>query len=96
MNASAPQIRAFEEPTGPFRQQVKRLPSRMKRELAKAIDELLAGTPPPGRRYEKLRTGRNLHSVRLNRNYRFVFLVLENGNAVPVAVGPHNEAYRVV
>ena len=68
----------------------------MKRELAKVIDELLAGTPPPGRRYEKLRTGRNLHSVRLNRNYRFVFLVLENGNAVPVAVGPHDEAYRVV
>ncbi len=68
----------------------------MKRELAIAIDELLAGTPPPGRRYEKLRAGTNLHSVRLNRNYRFVFLVLDDGNAVPVAVGPHDEAYRVV
>ena len=61
----------------------------------KVIDELLAGSLPPGRRYEKLRAGRNLHSVRLNRNYRFVFLVLENGNAVPVAVGPHDDAYRL-
>lgn len=95
MNVSALQIRAFEQPTGPFRQQVKRLPPRMKRELAIVIDELLSGTAPPGRRYEKLRTPGNLHSVRLNRNYRFVFLVLEDGNAVPVAVGPHDEAYRL-
>ena len=95
MNGSAPAIRAFEQPTGPFRQQVKRLPPRMKRELAVVIDELLTSALPPGRRYERLRSGRNLHSVRLNRHYRFVFLVREDGNAVPVAVGPHDEAYRV-
>lgn len=67
----------------------------MKRELAMAIDELLTGTVRPGRRYERLRSGRNLHSVRLNRHYRFVFPVREDGNAVPVAVGPHDEACRV-
>ena len=66
----------------------------MQCELAIVIDELLAGTVPPGRRCEKLRGDRNLHSVRLNRQYRFVFLVLENGDAVPVSVGPHDEAYR--
>ena len=67
----------------------------MRRELALVIDELLTGTVPPGRRYEKLRSGRNLHSVRLNRQYRFVFLVREDGDAIPIAVGPHDEAYRV-
>ena len=67
----------------------------MRRELALVIDELLTGTVPPGRRCEKLRSGRNLHSVRLNRQYRFVFLVREDGDAIPIAVGPHDEAYRV-
>ena len=67
----------------------------MRRELAIVIEELLTGALPTGRRYEKLRSGRNLHSVRLNRQYRFVFLVREDGDAVPVAAGPHDEAYRV-
>jgi len=94
VNVPVPKIRAFEEPAGQFRRQVKRLPQRIQRELATAIDELLAGTPTPGRRYEKLRGGGDLHSVRLTRNYRFVFQILESGNAKPVAVGPHDEAYR--
>lgn len=67
----------------------------MQRELAAAVDELLTGTLKPGRRYEKLRSGTNLHSVRFSRSYRFVFQILENGNAKPVAVGPHDEAYRM-
>ena len=66
----------------------------MQRELVTVIDELLAGTLPRGRRYEKLGGSSDLHSVRLSRNYRFVFQILENGNAKPVAVGPHDEAYR--
>lgn len=94
MNVPVAKIPAFEEPAGQFRRQVKRLPRRIQRELATAIDELLAGTLTPGRRYEKLRGGGELHSVRLTRNYRFVFQILENGNAKPVAVGPHDEAYR--
>ena len=74
---------------------MQRLPQPMKRELVVVIDELLAGNLSSGRRYEKLNAGDNLHSVRLNRAYRFVFLLHpDRGTALPVAVGPHDEAYR--
>ena len=74
---------------------MQRLPQPMKRELAAVIDELLAGSLSPGRRYEKLNAGDNLYSVRLNQGYRFVFLLYTDcGAALPVAVGPHDEAYR--
>ena len=67
----------------------------MKDELAAVIDELLAGELSPGRRYEKLDMGDDLYSVRLSRGYRFVFLLYpEHGTALPVAVGPHDDAYR--
>lgn len=95
MNVPVAKIPAFEEPAGQFRRQVRRLPPSMRQELAAVIDELLAGTLPRGRRYEKLRGGTDLYSVRLSRQYRFVFQILENGNAKPVAVGSHDEAYRV-
>lgn len=94
MNAPVRKIPAFEEPAGLFRRQLRRLPPSMQRELATVIDELLAGTLPPGRRYEKLRGETDLYSVRLSRHYRFVFQMMGNGNAKPVAVGPHDEAYR--
>ena len=68
-------IREFHEPGRPFRKSVQRLPQPMKRELAVVIDELLAGNLSSGRRYEKLNAGDNLYSVRLNRAYRFVFLL---------------------
>ena len=66
----------------------------MKDELAAVIDELLAGNLSPGRRYEKLDTWDDLYSVRLNRAYRFVFLLYPDRAALPVAVGPHDDAYR--
>jgi len=67
----------------------------MKHELAAVIDELLAGELSPGRRYEKLDMGDDLYSVRLSRSYRFVFLLYpEHDTALPVAVGPHDKAYR--
>ena len=67
----------------------------MKRELAGVIDELRAGNLSSGRRYEKLRAVDNLYSVRLGRAYRFVFLLYPDREAaLPVAVGPHDEAYR--
>ena len=67
----------------------------MKDELAAVIDELLAGELSPGRRYEKLDMGDDLYSVRLSRGYRFVFLLYpEHATALPVAVGPHDDAYR--
>lgn len=74
---------------------MRRLPQPMQRELEAVIDELLAGKLSPGRLYEKLDTGDDLYSVRLSRAYRFVFLLYpDRGTALPVAVGPHNEAYR--
>lgn len=85
MDAPVPRIRAFEQPTGSFGRSVKRLSKPMKQELATVMDELLSGTLSPGRRYEKLKLGENLHSVRMSRRYRF---------AKPIAVGPHDEAYR--
>ena len=67
----------------------------MKRELAAVIDELRAGNLSPGRRHEKLDTVDDLYSVRLNQGYRFVFLLYpDRGAALPVAVGPHDDAYR--
>ena len=67
----------------------------MKDELAVVIDELLAGELSPGRRYEKLDAGDDLYSVRLNKGFRFVFLLYpDRGTALPVAVGPHDDAYR--
>ena len=61
----------------------------MKRELETVIDELIAGDFSSGRRYEKLDMGDDLYSVRLNRGYRFVFLLYPDlGTALPVAAGP--------
>ena len=74
---------------------MQRLPQPMKDELAAVIDELLVGELSPGRRHEKLDTGDDLYSVRLSRGYRFVFLLYpERRAALPVAVGPHDDAYR--
>ena len=94
MNAPVPRVRAFEQSTGSFSKSVKRLSKPMKQELATVMDELLSGTLSPGRRYEKLKLGENLHSVRMSRRYRFVFQILNTGNAKPIAVGPHDEAHR--
>ena len=66
----------------------------MKEELKRVIDELHAGGLTPGRNLEQLRIGKSLYSVRLNRNFRFVFQVRENGVGVAIAVGPHNSAYE--
>jgi plasmid maintenance system killer protein len=93
VNAPVLRIRVFEQSTGSFNRSAKRLSKPMKREPAKAIDELLHGTVTPGRRYEKLKGGEDLYSVRLSQRYRFVFQILENGNAKPVAAGSHDAAY---
>ena len=68
-------IHEFLEPGRTFKKSAQRLPQPMKRELEAVIDELLAGKLSSGRRYEKLNAGDNLYSVRLNRAYRFVFLL---------------------
>ena len=71
-----------------------RLDQRMKRELARVIDELCAGELAPGRNLEQLRIGNRLYSVRLSRNFRFVFMVMENSMGRAIAVGPHDSAYE--
>ena len=86
-------IAIFLEPTGRVRKSIKSLPAEMKEELRRAVDELIDGNVPRGRRFEKLVGLDGLYSVRLNRHYRFVFRIFKN-IAMPIAAGPHDEAYR--
>ena len=88
-------ITGFETPSRKFAKMVNRLDQRMKEELARVIDELCAGELAPGRNLERLRIGNRLYSVRLSRNFRFVFMVMENGMGRAIAVGPHDRAYEV-
>ena len=87
-------ITGFETPNRKFARMVNRLDQRMKEELARVIDELCAGELAPGRNLEQLRIGNRLHSVRLSRNFRFVFMVMENSIGRAIAVGPHDRAYE--
>ena len=87
-------VTGFAEPSRKFARMVRRLDQRMKEELKRVIDELCAGELTPGRNLEQLRLDKSLYSVRLNRNFRFVFQVRENGVSVAIAVGPHNSAYE--
>ena len=89
-------ITGFETPSRKFARMVNRLDQRIKEELERAIDELCAGELAPGRNLEQLRIGNRLYSVRLSRNFRFVFMVMENGMGRAIAVGPHDRAYEVV
>ena len=88
------QITAFIRPNRKFAKMVRRLPPRMQRELERVIDELCTGELASGRNLERLRISNNLYSVRLNRNFRFVFAILDNGIGWGIAVGPHDKAYE--
>ena len=87
-------ITAFVSPSRNFARMVKRLDERTKKELAQVIDELCAGKLAPGRNLEQLRTGKRHYSVRLSRNFRFVFMLLETGIGKAIAVGSHDSAYE--
>ena len=87
-------ITGFETPSRKFTRMVNRLDQRIKEELARVIDKLCAGELAPGRNLEQLRIGNRLYSVRLSRNFRFVFMVMENGMGKAIAVGPHDSAYE--
>ena len=87
-------ITGFETPSRKFARMVKRLDQRMREELERVIDELCAGELTPGRNLEQRRVGNRLYSVRLSRNFRFVFMVTENGMGRAIAVGPHDSAYE--
>ena len=88
------QITAFATPSRKFTKMVNRLDRRMQEELRRVIDELCMGELTPGRNLEQLRIGNRLYSVRLNRNFRFVFMVMEDGTGRAIAVGPHDSAYE--
>ena len=75
-------VTGFAEPSRKFARMVRRLDQRMKEELKRVIDELCAGELTPRRNLEQLRLDKSLYSVRLNRNFRFVFRVRENGVSV--------------
>ena len=66
----------------------------MQEELGRVIDELCTGELTPGRSLEQLRIGNRLYSVRLSRNFRFVFMVMEDDTGRAIAVGPHDSAYE--
>ena len=87
-------ITGFATPSHGFSRMVKRLDQRMKEELERVIDELCAGELAPGRNLEQLRIGNSLFSVRLSRNFRFVFMVMKNGIGRAIAVGSHDSAYE--
>ena len=87
-------ITGFVTPSRKFARMVKRLEQRMKEELERVVDELCAGELAPGRNLEQLRIGNRLYSVRLSRNFRFVFMVMENGMGKAIAIGPHDSAYE--
>lgn len=89
------QIIAFSLPSRKFAKMVKRLDQRMREELRRVIDELCRGELPPGRNLEQLRFGNRLYSVRLNRNFRFVFELMEDGTGRAIAVGAHDSAYEI-
>ena len=86
-------IQSFGEAPKRFKKSLSKIPAAMQQQLAKAFDELLAGEAPPGRRLEKLEGFADVYSVRLNDKYRFAFKVYDEGLAMPVAVGPHDEVY---
>ena len=92
MTSSPPPLREILTPTGTFKRNAKRLPPRMLKELGLAVDELLKGQLSPGRNCEQLTNMPGVYSLRLSRNFRFVFYVTD-GVAHPVAVGPHDQAY---
>ena len=89
-------IQSFGEAPKRFKKSLSKIPAAMQQQLAKAFDELLAGEAPPGRRLEKLEGFADVYSVRLNDKYRFAFKVYDEGLAMPVAVGPHDEVYAAV
>ena len=66
-------------------------------QLERVIDELLTkDVLAPGRHQEKLTGWADIYSVRLSKGYRFVYQLLPDGGARAVAVGTHDEVYRLV
>ena len=91
VKGSPPPLCAFDEPTGSFKSNARRLPPRMQEQLGLVVEELLEGELSPGRNCEQLTNKAVMYSVRLGGSCRFVFGVAA-GVGYPVAVGPHDQA----
>lgn len=86
-------VREWTKPTNAFKRSVRRLDARQQRELTAVLDELTSDDElPSGRRYEQV-FGGSMRSIRLSQQFRFIFWPQDDGAAIPVAVGPHDDAY---
>lgn len=81
------------EITSKFKKMFRRLPPRMKEEMVKVFDEFSTGELSPGRNLEPLGQYPGSYSVRLNRQFRFVFEMTGDGAGKAISVGPHDKAY---
>ena len=81
------------ENTNKFKRMFRRLPPRMQQEMVKVFDEFSTGELSPGRNLEPLEQYPGCYSVRLNRQFRFVFERTGDGAGKAMAVGPHDKAY---
>ena len=81
------------EITSKFKKMFRRLPPRMKEEMAKVFDEFSVGELSPGRNLEALERFPGCYSVRLNRQFRFLFEKTGDGAGRAIAVGPHDKVY---
>lgn len=83
-----PPVRFFEDPDSHsrIRKQFKKLPLQIQEEVRKLYIEIEKGQLPRGRRLKKIDF---FYQVRLNRNFRMAFSIL-NGTFRPLHIGPHS------
>ena len=93
----------FEKPSAKFIRQVKRLPTRIQNQLGDVFNEFAADQLKAGRQPKPLTTGTaqtNLYSVRLGKNYRFVYELINvpEGDPIgaPIAVGHRSSVYKKI
>ena len=104
MNCPVPLPTRFEKPSAKFIRQVKRLPTRIQNQLGDVFDEFATGQLKAGRQPKQLTTGTtetNLYSVRLGKNYRFVYELIDDAPeedpvGAPIAVGHRSSVYKKI
>ena len=77
-----------------FERHVKKLDNRTRKQFEIVIDELLTGTISQGRHLEKKEGSDSVYTIRINRKYRFAFVLNADNTITPIAVGSHDLVYR--
>ena len=78
-----------------FKHRYNRLPKSVKDRLEKQRDLLCANLRHPSLHIEKLAPkSKNMWSFRIDRQYRVLFRILENGDYFLITVGIHDWVYR--